>query len=50
MPQRIFTDFKVSRPKSWNIQIAMSGKLRLTCFSKDIEARLLYAFEFSLLQ
>ena len=45
MPQCILTDFKVSGPKSWNVQIAMSVKLRLPCFSKDIQAWLLHAFD-----
>jgi len=45
MPQCILTDFKVSRPKSWNVQIAMSVKLRLPCFSKDIQAWLVRAFD-----
>ena len=45
MPQCILTDFKVSGPKSWNVQIAMSVKLRLPCFCKDIQAWLLHAFD-----
>ena len=45
MPQCILTDFKVNGPKSWNVQIAMSVKLRLPCFSKDIQAWLLHAFD-----
>ena len=45
MPQCILTDSKVSGPKSWNVQIAMSIKLRLPCFSKDIQAWLLHAFD-----
>jgi len=45
MPQFILTDFQVSGPKSWNVQIAMSVKLRLPCFSKDIQAWLLHAFD-----
>ena len=45
MPRCILTDFKVSGPKSWNVQIAMSVKLRLPCFSKDIQAWLLHAFD-----
>ena len=44
-PCAILTDFKVSGPKSWNVQIAMSVKLRLPCFSKDIQAWLLHAFD-----